>query len=106
MIAVRSLLEVLHRRPSCNEFITMWKREVRFNGRMDAKQQLHFSRHALPLTFVRNLAPDKGMRRIRIRADSRRNRVGIVSENHPIVLRTSSDVFMSLSRFPIERFLT
>lgn len=41
-------------------------------GRMNAKQKLHFSRHALPLTFVRNLAGQPwAAKRLRLRLPSR-----------------------------------
>jgi hypothetical protein len=55
--------------------------------RMIAKLKLDFSWHALPLTFVRKSAPEKGMKRIRCRADGCRHRFGIVSERHPISIR-------------------
>jgi hypothetical protein len=70
--------------------------------RMIAKLKLDFSWHALPLTFVRKSAPEMGMERIRSRNGNCRNPFGIVSEHHPISIRMSSDLFMSLSRFPTE----
>jgi len=74
-------------------------------GRMCAKPKPNFSWHALPLTFVRNLPPEKGMKRSRRRTDDCRNPFGIVSEHHPIVVRMPSDSFLSFSRFQTESFL-
>jgi len=73
--------------------------------RMIAKLKLDFSWHALPLTFVRKMAPEKGMKRIRSRNGDCRNPFGIVSERHPISIRMSSDFFMSSSRSSTEMSL-
>jgi hypothetical protein len=75
-------------------------------GRMIAKLKLDFSWHALPLTFVRKLAPETGMKRVRSRDDGDRNPFGIVSERHPISIRMASDSFTGLSRSPTEPLLS
>jgi hypothetical protein len=69
-------------------------------GRMIAQQMLHFSWHALPLTFVRKLAPETDMKRSRSRNDGSRNSFGMCSDRHPKFIRMPSDLFMSQSRFP------
>jgi hypothetical protein len=64
-------------------------------GRMNAMRKPGFSWHAVRLTFVRKLAHEAGMKRIRSRADGDGNPFGIVSEFQPISIRMSSDSFMS-----------